>query len=566
MGKQLPCLIELTQEGFELQSARTIQIKSEYYDVGNDKYMAATHPANYIRLDSSLPGIEKKHCTIKKSSDNMHLVLIPFAEVYINDRLIKEPTQLFNTFTVRLGKHCLFRLENPNELEAVKQPNSIKPALPANYGTLYDNGQVSNEPVRHLKSPVPPVEQGMPAKASEGLPGLLEFPDDGEDSLLAQICAQNHAQWQFKLAPVYTMYMMLRFRLSQKYKSELSFGDKLQSSSLLIHKMVNYIREAIDTNHLDKHVLPYWLANSSELLYFLKQDAHLSQISYDAQELLADCVQIAFKYMVNIMQQMLDFVLVAFFDPSDHVEEVSPIELEQELDHTGRPTLKLVIQVLNETMNLLRGSRVNAALTIQLFSQLFHYISMWLFNKLVKDQRSGLCSRYWGAKLTRRLNKIQAWAEKQGLELAADCHLSRIIQAAFFLQAAKHDSQELSLISSSCFALNSLQMKCLLKNYMQAPNELPISTQLCNNLVSIAQNTADEVLKQEGRALQLEEEVDLQLPFLLPEDGHSCDIIKGLPSGLLDVAEHSRSRQLEKVYEQGAYRASSGACSTAAAA
>ena len=56
-----------------------------------------------------------------------------------------------------------------------------------------------------------------------------------------------------------------------------------------------------------------------------------------------------------------------------------------QMDNTNmaRPTLKHIIQVLNETMNLLRGSRVNAALTIQLFSQLFHYISVWMFNKLI---------------------------------------------------------------------------------------------------------------------------------------------------------------------------------------
>jgi len=68
-------------------------------------------------------------------------------------------------------------------------------------------------------------------------------------------------------------------------------------------------------------------------------------------------------------------------------------------------------------------------------------------------------------------------------------------------------------------------------------SEPPLSAQLCNNLISIAQNTADEVVKQEGRNLQLHEEVDLQLPFLLPEDGHSCDIIKGLPACLLDFLE-----------------------------
>lgn len=79
-------------------------------------------------------------------------------------------------------------------------------------------------------------------------------------------------------------------------------------------------------------------------------------------------------------------------------------------------------------MSLLRRCRVNAALTIQLFSQLFHFINMWLFNRLVTDPESGLCSHYWGAIIRQQLGHVEAWAEKQGLELAADCHLSRIVQ------------------------------------------------------------------------------------------------------------------------------------------
>lgn len=87
-----------------------------------------------------------------------------------------------------------------------------------------------------------------------------------------------------------------------------------------------------------------------------------------------------------------------------------------------------VLHTLTGAMSLLRRCRVNAALTIQLFSQLFHFINMWLFNKLVTDTESGLCCHYWGAILRQQLSHIEAWAEKQGLELAADCHLSRIVQ------------------------------------------------------------------------------------------------------------------------------------------
>lgn len=41
-----------------------------------------------------------------------------------------------------------------------------------------------------------------------------------------------------------------------------------------------------------------------------------------------------------------------------------------------------MIGVLGSTMTLLRRSRVNAALTIQLFSQVFHFVNMAVFNKV----------------------------------------------------------------------------------------------------------------------------------------------------------------------------------------
>ena len=87
-----------------------------------------------------------------------------------------------------------------------------------------------------------------------------------------------------------------------------------------------------------------------------------------------------------------------------------------------------VLHTLTGAMSLLRRCRVNAALTIQLFSQLFHFINMWLFNRLLTDPESGLCSHYWGAIVRQQLGHVEAWAEKQGLELAADCHLSRVVQ------------------------------------------------------------------------------------------------------------------------------------------
>lgn len=52
---------------------------------------------------------------------------------------------------------------------------------------------------------------------------------------------------------------------------------------------------------------------------------------------------------------------------------------------------------------------VNAALTIQLFSQLFHFINMWLFNRLVAGPVGALL-HYWGAILRQQLGHVEAWA------------------------------------------------------------------------------------------------------------------------------------------------------------
>lgn len=47
----------------------------------------------------------------------------------------------------------------------------------------------------------------------------------------------------------------------------------------------------------------------------------------------------------------------------------------------------------------------------------------------------------------------------------------------------------------------------------------------------------DEKIKSDGRDVRLEEDPDLQLPFLLPEDGYSCDTIRGIPNGLGEFVE-----------------------------
>ena len=125
--------------------------------------------------------------------------------------------------------------------------------------------------------------------------------------------------------------------------------------------------------------------NSSELLNFLRQDRYLVKETEDTQEELAQTVQLAFKYLVhaleeNLLQQMPAFLSSSNDDlPSEDGSGMDTIPMP----YNPQPTMYDIIQMLNNAMSLLRRCRVNAALTIQLFSQLFHFINMFLFNEVI---------------------------------------------------------------------------------------------------------------------------------------------------------------------------------------
>ncbi|TRY86925.1 hypothetical protein DNTS_002199 [Danionella cerebrum] len=395
----------------------------------------------------------------------------------------------------------------------------------------------------------PPRSQDGPEHT---LPASIEFRENSEDAFLSAIINYtNSSTVHFKLSPTYVLYMTCRYVMSSQYRPDIGPSERTHKLIAIISKMVSMMEGVIQKQKNIAGALAFWMANASEMLNFIKQDKDLSRITLDAQDVLAHLVQMAFKYLVHCLQSDLNNYMAAFLEDPD---EQNP----------QRPKIEDVLQTLTGAMSLLRRCRVNAALTIQLFSQLFHFINMWLFNKLVTEADSGLCSHYWGAILRQQLSHIEAWAEKQGLELAADCHLSRIVQATTLLTMDKYSLQDVQNINNTCFKLNSLQLNALLSNYHCAPDEPYIPPELIDHVVAVAENTADELARSDGREVQLEEDPDLQLPFLLPEDGYSCDVVRNIPNGFQEFLEplcqrgfcrltpHPRSPGTWTVYFEGA--------------
>lgn len=63
------------------------------------------------------------------------------------------------------------------------------------------------------------------------------------------------------------------------------------------------------------------MANASELLHFLKQDRHVCAYTLDAQDLLAESVQLAFRSLVTCQQVELQSALPTILEDRDDLKE-----------------------------------------------------------------------------------------------------------------------------------------------------------------------------------------------------------------------------------------------------
>ncbi|KAL7862185.1 hypothetical protein SRHO_G00136260 [Serrasalmus rhombeus] len=372
------------------------------------------------------------------------------------------------------------------------------------------------------------LEKFRPDVSIESHPySMYEVCGDEEEEafLLAVVNYTNSSTVHFKLSPAYAFYLASRFVFSQSEERNKSHKKTAQRVTTIINKIVHLMDDVIQKQRTITVALAFWMANASEFLNFIRQDRDLATTTFHSQTALTQLVQKAFTYLSHRLLADLESHLPTFVTDAG----------EQSTQAAG---IDFVLAAFTRAMSLLRRFQVNPALSIQLFCQLFHFMGAWLLNRLTMAASGpNLCSHYWGMTLRQRLNHVEAWAERQGLELAADCHLSRIIQATTLLTMNSYAIKDAQKIHSTCFKLNSLQLRALMTKYQYAPKQPHIPHGLIESVVAMAESTENEVLKKEGREIRIEEDLHLHLPFLLPEEGYLCETLQGIPKGFQEFLE-----------------------------
>ncbi|CAM2699473.1 unnamed protein product [Rotaria socialis] len=568
---QLCMFFEINQDGTDLESPRVFKLYRDTTYVGRDPKSAIGK--QYFYIDGT--GIDRDHCTIQNQNDIV--TLIPRGEIWLNGKRVTTTFVLRHGAVIRFGRNTKFCFYDPQVIQKsklisrpIKQENADRsapygslPILTMNGGDKANDFPPGASNIRPKKtSTINVVEKGSKIDV---LPGLLEVFSETETRFLHAVFDNYPLEnIHFRLSPIYTLYMTLRHRLSPYGKINVTFLQKQENVISLLHHIEHMINKKLEECQQHSGYLAYWLSNTSELLYFLKHDRDLSKISHDIQVRLTESIRRLFDYLINCLQNELDKYLMAFINSrndgehdihtttsirsstvleehdSTILQQFDPrwIIFDRNKNQHRQTTLDDLLTTLSSMMNLLRKCRVNVGLTIQIFSKIFHYISTWLFNRIVCYPELKLCSCMSGEKLLVDLKAISDWAQSQGLELACECHLMKMNQLCLLLKSPKsnpHDVQE--LLSNQTFNINSIQITQILNNYILSRNEPSISNSFYQALLSAAYKHVDENLYCAGSPIELAEELDLAVPFFLPEDGYSCENLRGIPEKLFEFIE-----------------------------
>ncbi|CAJ0577570.1 unnamed protein product, partial [Mesorhabditis spiculigera] len=504
ISRGLPSRGFATDPAFVLQTADgsrgvVLPVMDGVTEVGSDKYLAEFSPQNIIL---GATGVHGRHCVI--NFEQGVVTLTPSAAdayIEVNGRPIAQTAILNEGDLIRLGPECLLRYVHSKAHADHLPPPSFSHQLQQRRLSGSSMGSTTRASQAEAESANPGYETPQIAQQMtnipQGPPMSIQVGDYKVWDFLNEVLSHGSEE-SFRLAPSFALYLALRFFHTNHKPYLVQFISRIASQL------------AQRTQECDKaEELLFWLANASELSFLVDSDCEIRPLAQQQGASLSACVEPLLRKTVDVLTEKLLQAPEVFFDENVSDEQATNI----------------VITVLDAFVRSARSVRLNAALTIQIASRLLHILNATLFNALIgKQQFKPRLTHSLGERLKPRIGYLMAWADRNGLELAAECQLHTITQASSFLAAPKTDIEEMG---ACCDKLNSAQVKRLFDLYFVGENEPPLEEEVVQAVIGVAERHGDTLSKN------LEESTNFGLPFLMPTEGYVTEHLRGAPEPLL---------------------------------
>ncbi|KXN67973.1 DIL-domain-containing protein, partial [Conidiobolus coronatus NRRL 28638] len=343
---------------------------------------------------------------------------------------------------------------------------------------------------------------------------MYVFNEDQVPHILSTVVANMKPMYtkDQKLAPANVIFLCARFA---HYYSTPDLLDSLLNG--YIQELTTRLRKYSD----DPMLITFWMANTTQLLYYIKKDTSLVTGTVEHQLALSELVHEIYQLFVKGAQNKLhlelnqailncetipglndeskfglkktSFLFGLVGGDDDDTEEPSndsggsSLSLRRTLSlrrkpktpHAGingktKPSPSTITNILGNTLFVLQTYEVHPMLVHHILNQLIYFISCHLFNQILKHKK--YCCRSRAMQIRMNITNIEDWIRNHGsspLVHHLNHHFKPLIQLLQLLQifSSHTSSQEFIDTLKSLEELNPLQIKRASENYRYETDE-----------------------------------------------------------------------------------------------
>jgi hypothetical protein len=268
----------------------------------------------------------------------------------------------------------------------------------------------------------------------------------------------------------------------------------------------------------DIHTMSFWIANLSQLLYYLKKDTGLVVATAEHQLEISELISETYSFLVSDSEKRLDRILESAMIEYEQLGGLEPVHFVDEWQRffrrgrtsTSRRSMMLekepplspralapqsVASLLTSTLYVLQSYEVHPVIVIQAIAQLFHYISCEIFNRILVNKKY-LC-RSKALQIRMNLTVLEEWVREHQLPSTLSAYFDPVIQLVQLLQCVSQLSDLMDFINTTkAFdLLNPMQVRRLILNYRYEVNEPKLPEEIEKYTMQIAEDTLKSIQK-----------------------------------------------------------------------
>ncbi|KAI9362386.1 DIL domain-containing protein [Pilaira anomala] len=301
----------------------------------------------------------------------------------------------------------------------------------------------------------------------------------------------------------------------------------------LISKAVSRINTVVKTNSQDVHIMAFWIANLSQLLYYLKKDVGLVVATAEYQLEISELISETYTLLVTDSEKRMDRILEPAMIEYEQLGGLEVVEFADDwhrffrrnrfstssnrrsVGQTTTTSVELPVQQTRSTLTpqsvtslltsilyVLQSYDVHPVIVIQCMAQLFHFLSCEIFNRILTNKKY-LC-RSKALQIRMNLTVMEEWVREHHLPSTLAAYFNPVVQLVQLLQCVSQLQDLMDFISTtkSFDLLNPMQIKRLVLNYRYEVSEPKLKEEVEKYTMQIAEDTIKSIQSEQQQLME----------------------------------------------------------------